>query len=135
MERRFSLGTLLAIVAVAAVGLASIRGALTRVWTMPSNEALMMLPFGLLVGGAFGLALALWNGGGWLRAIVGTLAGFGLGAAAGAQTLAKVEWQVVFLAPIVVVGLAALVAGNRRRRALHARRATAKVDHPARASV
>ena len=133
MERRFSLGTLLSIVAIAAVGLASIRGAFARTWTTPGDAGLIMLPFGFWTGGLFGLALAVWNRVGWLKGVAGTLAGFGLGTAAGAQTLATVDWPVIFLAPIVIVGMAALIARNRGRRALHQRPPTATVnrDHVA----
>lgn len=113
MQHRFSLATLLLMVAIAAVGLASVRDAFQN--SLPGREPWMVM-FGFWAGGPVGLALAIWNRSGAVLGIVCTLAGFGLGAAAGAQTGVTVSWPTVFVAPILLIGTAAVIAFNRHRR-------------------
>jgi hypothetical protein len=112
MQHKFSLATLLLMVAIAAVGFASLRSAFHN--ALPGHEPWMVL-LGFFAGGPVGFALAIWNRSDWLPGIVSTLAGFGLGAAAGAQTGLIVSWPVIFAAPFVLVGAAAIIAFNRRR--------------------
>lgn len=115
-------------VAIAAVGLASVRGAFQN--SPPGREPWMVM-FGFWAGGPVGLALAIWNRSGWVSGIACTLAGFGLGAAAGAQTGVTVSWPTVFVAPILLVGTAAVIAFNRHRQTLRRDKTSAVVIDPA----
>lgn len=123
MRRTFSLATLLLVMAIAAVALASIRALLVRVWSGESQALAVPMVAGAMAGATFGLALAVWNRGswrignfhGWPWTIANAVGGLGLGAAVGAQTTARVEWSVIVLAPFIVIGAAVLVAINRRR--------------------
>ena len=123
VRRTFSLATLLLVMAIAAVALASIRSLLVRVWNGESEALILPMVAGAIGGALVGLALAIWNRGSWRLAnlrgwpwtITSTIGGMGIGAAVGAQTTAGVDWSVIVLSPLVVIGTAALVAINRRR--------------------
>jgi len=137
MRQRFSLATLMLLVAIAALGLASLRTAIGTALTLdqssqaatsfpnqgPQNPQAIyqtILAIWIVGGSCLGLLLALtlaaWN----TRSLVWTIAscagGVFLGGAAGAQCLVKVDWPVIFLAPVVLVGGTLLVAVNERRR-------------------
>jgi hypothetical protein len=109
---RFSLAVLFLVIAIAAIGLASIRSAFVHA----GDENLSWLPLvaGSVSGAVFGFGLAVWSRWDALRVTAGTLGGFCLGAAAGAQSSVAVHWAVVFVAPILIVSLAGLIAINRR---------------------
>ena len=120
----YSLATLLLLISIAAVSAASIRAALASVlWGTPAVPALKestelvlgLMVAGAVVGGLLGLVLAAWNLSPALAGVGRALGGLLLGAAAAAQLTVKVDWQVIFAAPIVLVAAAALVAATRRR--------------------
>jgi hypothetical protein len=118
----FSLATLLLMMAIAAVGLASIRAALAGAWQGEAaglrnmnSQTVVLIAAGAVCGALFGLVLAAWNRKGLLVGIASFFGGLFLGAAAGAQCCVKVDWQVIFAAPFVLVSSALLVALNRRR--------------------
>ena len=109
--------------AIAAVGLASIRAVLVRVWNGESQLIVLPVLAGAISGAGFGLGLAIWNRGswrlrnlsGWPWTIASTLGGTGLGAAAGAQSTARVDLSVIAATPFIVIGTALIVVANRRR--------------------
>jgi hypothetical protein len=131
MDRRFSLATLLLLIAIAAIGLASARIALIRyaennpaVPLQIEPPAIALVIMGSLVGALYGCWLSVWNGGGLLRLFARAVGGLCLGAAAAAQLSVQTDWIVIFLTPMILVSLTTLVAINRRR-------ATARsVAHP-----
>lgn len=118
MGRSFSLATLLLLIAIAAVGLASTRTVLVRVWHGESPEIVGLVVLGAIFGAVFGFALALWSRGSWLGFFGSILGGPFLGAAAGAQLSVAVDWPVIFTAPIILISTVMVVAANRRRQFL-----------------
>jgi len=125
MNRTFSIATLLLVMAIVAVALTSLREVVQRADGGGSPIGILSPVLACSVAGAtFGYGLAIWNSvtpvwmvGGWLRLFVSTVCGLFLGAAAGAQATVRVDWYVLLLTPIVIVGCAALVAATRRQRA------------------
>lgn len=118
----FSLATLLLMMAIAAVGLASIRAALAAASQSQAAglrnmdiQTAVLIAAGAVCGALFGLVLAAWNRKGLLAAIASLFGGMFLGAAAAAQCCLTVDWQVIFAAPFVLVSTAIFVALNRRR--------------------
>jgi hypothetical protein len=124
MSRSFSLTTLLLMMAIVAVWLASIRPAIVQVVNggvgavAGSPEPIGMLIVGALAGTVFGVGLAVWNRNGWLRSLAAVVGGTCLGLAAGAQMSLPVSWLVVGIGPAIIVAMVALVMANRRRQAL-----------------
>lgn len=116
MGRHFSLATLMLVVAIAAIAAASSRAAVVDAWRGTSHEALALAVLGAGAGSFFGLCLGIWNRGTWIG-FVGTLIGGScLGAAAGAQFATRVDWLVIFMAPVILLPVLLLVANNRRRK-------------------
>ena len=116
MGRHFSLATLMLVVAIAAIAAASSRAAVVDAWRGKSHEALELAFVGAVVGLLFGLGLAIWNRGSWIGTVGSLVGGICLGAAAGAQFAARVDWIVIFLAPIILIPVLLVVAANRRRK-------------------
>ncbi len=115
MTRSFSLATLMLVMAIMAIGLASVRTAAVRVVEGASIDLPRLLIAGAVAGALYGFALAIWQRGGFVRIGASAIGGSCLGLAAAAQTTSPVAWPVVFTAPIVLVGMAALIGTNRRR--------------------
>lgn len=124
MGRTFSIATLLLLVAVAAVGLASLRALWVRgeIGTVTNEAAMILMTAGAMAGLIFGVGLAIWNGAGpahrasgWLRMVGSAVCGLFLGAAAGAQFTAAVPWYGLLVLPALIIGAAALVAAGGRR--------------------
>jgi hypothetical protein len=122
MNRRFSLATLLLLIAIVAIGLASARTALLRyvennpaVPLQIAPPAIALVIMGAMVGLVYGCWLSIWNHGGALSLIAKVVGGPFLGAAAAAQLSVQTDWIVIFLTPIILVSLTTLVAFNRRR--------------------
>lgn len=121
-RRSFSIAALLMLIAITAVGSASIRAALGE--DLPVASRLVGLArvigaamlAGAVVGTIFGLILAAWNRNDLPAAFGSAVGGFFLGAAAAAQCTVKVDWRYIFATPIVLVSVATLVAINSRRR-------------------
>lgn len=125
MRSRFSLATLLLLVAVAAVGVGSLRTAIVEVLALDDASAALAaqgpvlavcLAVGSLLGLLYGAALAAWNHRGALNSLAGALGGAFLGAAAGAQCTVRTDWPALFVAPILLIGGTLLVALNERRK-------------------
>lgn len=117
MTRSFSMATLLLLVAIAAAGSASLRGAVDRMAGGNSEALVTPIVAGGLGGFVFGIALALWNRGGFLRSAAAVVGATLLGSAAGAQMIARVSWTALFVAPVILVTVIWLIAVNRRRSA------------------
>ncbi len=123
MERTFSIATLLLVIAILAVALASIRAAAVRTLEGQSRAIATPIAIGALAGGAVGCVLAFgyrgsrpfWHPKSWPRIVAGTLGGIVLGGGAGAQATAAVSWWIIVLMPPLIVGMTALVVTNRRR--------------------
>jgi hypothetical protein len=116
MGQRFSLATLLLLVAIAAIALASTRSALAGAWNGSAPGIAGLLTAGAAAGAVFGLLLAIWSGAGFLRLSGGIFGGASVGAAAGAQLSVTVDWIVIFTAPIILVSTIMVIAANRRQR-------------------
>lgn len=115
MTRSFSLAALMLVIAVAAVGLASMRTVVLRVVSGEPSDVATPMILGAIAGGVYGFALGVWQSGGFVRLVASVLGGLCLGLGAGAQITATVDWAVVFAAPALLVGMAVLVGANRRR--------------------
>jgi hypothetical protein len=115
MTRSFSLATLMLVMAIAAIGLASVRTTAVRVAGGESSALMGPLVVGAIGGALYGFALAIWQRAGFIRLVAGVVGGLCIGVAAGAQATSPVGWPVVFTAPVVLVGMAALIGANRRR--------------------
>jgi len=116
MGRHFSLATLMLAVAIAAIAAASSRAAVVDAWRGNSREALELAFVGAAVGLLFGLCLAIWNRGSCIGFVGSLVGGVCLGAAAGAQFASRVDWIVIFMAPVILIPLLLVVAANRRRK-------------------
>jgi hypothetical protein len=125
MRSRFSLATLLLLVAIAAVGVGSLRTAIIKLLSFDDLSATLAargpvlaacIVGGGLLGLVFGTILGNWNHRGIPLSIASTLGGSFLGAAAGAQCTVRTEWPVLFIAPILLIGGTLLVALNERRK-------------------
>jgi hypothetical protein len=116
MGRHFSLATLLLLMAIAAVAMASTRTALAGMWRGQSPGVVGLVVLGGLFGLAFGIGFALWNRGNWYGILGSIVGGPCLGAAAGVQLGVGVEWPVIFAAPFILIVTLLVVAANRRRR-------------------
>jgi hypothetical protein len=126
MNRSFSIATLLLIIAIAAMAMASIRGAWVRMDAVDGQGVLIPVVCGAVAGGVLGFALGLWNTPWpffawktWGRAFACDLGGIVLGAAVGAQVTAPIGWTTVVVAPLLIIALAAAVSIRRRRSAAH----------------
>jgi hypothetical protein len=119
----YSLAAVFLVVAIVAISAASLRGLWVRIeggQTSGGYEAVVVAALG---GGLFGFVLAVWTRTDFVfhprnMARMGLLSMFGvvLGAAVGAQASAQVSGIVILLMPPLMIGCAALVAYNRRRR-------------------
>lgn len=132
MGHRFSIATLMLLTAIAAIALASMRGAIvrvlaaisltdiptimSRVWNGDANELVLPIAVGAIAGLIYAVALALWNKTGWVNPIVSGVGGLLLGGGAGSQMTTSVAWPVVAAAPVVLLSMVTLIAFNRRRR-------------------
>jgi hypothetical protein len=125
MPGRFSWATLLLLLAIAAVGVGSLRTAIVELpFSEDAAEAVALrwpvwaasIVGGGLLGMAFGAILGSWNQRGLVRHAAGVVGGSFLGAAAGAQCTVRSEWPVLFVAPMLLIGGTLLVALNERRR-------------------
>ncbi len=110
MRGNFSLATLLLLIAIAAVGLASIRTVPDR----PNDVAAVTMVAGGACGMLFAMVLALWNRVGFLRMPLYGVGGAFLGAAAGAQMSVSVHWPVMIAGPILLLTIVWLIAITRR---------------------
>jgi hypothetical protein len=125
MRSRFSLATLLLLVAIAAVGVGSLRTAIVELFALDDLTAALAargpvlaacIIGGGLLGLMFGTILGSWNHRGIPLSVASALGGCFLGAAAGAQCTVRTEWPVLFIAPILLIGGTLLVALNERRK-------------------
>ncbi len=119
----YSLATVFLVVAIVAIAAASLRGLWVRAINGGPQELLYPAIACAFDGVLFATVFVFWSRTGsiWdernlVRLIVYPVAGFFLGAAAGAQSTAQVSWGALMLTPPVVVAVAALVAFNRRKR-------------------
>lgn len=127
MRSRFSLATMLLLVAIAAVGVGSLRTAIVELLALDNVSAALAargpvlaacIAGAGLLGLVLGIILGAWNHRSISLSIASALGGCFLGAAAGAQCTVRSEWPVLFVAPIVLVGGTLLVALNERRKRL-----------------
>jgi hypothetical protein len=116
MGRTFSLATLLLLMAIAAIGLASTRTVLAGVWRGQAPEVAGLMFAGAIFGALFGLGFALWNRSKWVGFLGCIIGGPCLGAAAGAQLSVAVDWPVIFTTPIILISTLMVVIANRRWR-------------------
>lgn len=125
MRSRFSLATLLLLVAIAAVGVGSLRTAIVEVLSLDNFSASLAargpilaacIAGAALLGLTLGVILGAWNHRSIPLTIAGAFGGSFLGAAAGAQCTVRAEWPVLFIAPILLIGGTLLVALNERRK-------------------
>ncbi len=120
MKRRFSIATLLLLMAISAVAAASVRSAIVQIRTLPNDAsyreaAIIMVLMGPL-GALEGLILAFWNRSGPLRTMGCLFGGLFLGIAAGGQFVNRVDWTIIGTTPLVLLAASMLVAFSRRRR-------------------
>jgi hypothetical protein len=115
MNRSFSLTTLLLLVTLSAIGLASVRTAIARTWHAPNGATVGLMVAAGIGGALFGLVLSAWNRNGWPADVGSMVGGFYLGVTAGAQLTNPVDWQLLCAVPIVLISTAMLVAATRRR--------------------
>ena len=115
MQRTYSIGTLLLIMTIVAVGLAGLRSIQQQDSTDATRAAIVQAIISGLAGAAFGFVLTKWNGatpiwrlGGWARLLLGAVWGGFLGAAAGARALTRVDGESLVLTPVLIVGGAVL---------------------------
>jgi hypothetical protein len=119
----YSLATVFLVVAIVGISAASLRGLWVRVEGGKSSEPYVAVAVAAFGGAIFGFALAVWTRTDSIfhprnMTRMGLLSMFGvvLGAAVGAQATAQVGWGVLLFIPPLMIGCAAMVAFNRRRR-------------------
>ncbi|MGD9719850.1 MAG: hypothetical protein AB7O59_01380 [Pirellulales bacterium] len=124
MGRTFSIATMLLVMAIVAVGAASLRGLWQRVEGGVNDAVLVPVVGGAVAGAVYAFILSVWTSRdpiyeplAWPRFVLCTICGWFLGTAAGAQMTATVDGAVLALTPLVVIGSAAVVAFNQRRQA------------------
>lgn len=122
MGRTFSIATMLLVMAIVAVGAASMRGLWQRVEGGVTDAVLVPVVGGAVAGSIYAFILSVWTARdpiyeplAWPRFVVSAICGWFLGAAAGAQMTATVDGAVLALTPIVIIGSAVLVTFNQRR--------------------
>jgi hypothetical protein len=119
----YSLATVFLIVAIVGISAASMRGLWVRAEGVKISEPYIVVVFTAAGGAIFGFALAVWTRVDSVfhprnQSRMGMLSVLGLilGAAVGAQATAQVGWGVLLSIPPLMIGCAAMVAYNRRRR-------------------
>lgn len=119
----YSLATVFLVVAIVGISAASLRGLWVRAEGSKTSEPYVAVTVAAFGGAIFGFVLAVWTRTDSIfhprnMTRMGLLSMFGavLGAGVGAQATAQVSWIVLLFVPPLMIGCAAMVAFNRRRR-------------------